>query len=113
MNAPDGLLETVSDVGHLEKIKAIWTKNKTSMVSPGQVQKHHSLLDAQNKTIYSEQAIQRVLDELSRQSAQGRLTPDNRIRLRLCTVGPWISTLLRAAPVLPLCVSVLVLADLR
>ena len=83
MDAPDGLLETVSDAGHLEKIKAIWTKNKTSTVSPARVQKHHSLLDNQNNTIYSEQAIQRVLDELNRQSAQGRPTADNRAAQQL------------------------------
>ena len=86
MAANNTLSETISDP-HLEKIKELWSKS-SSVVSPARVQKHHSLLDARGNIIYSEQAIQRVLDELKLKSAQGRPTADNRAAQQLGRAPP-------------------------
>jgi hypothetical protein len=69
-----GLLKTVSRQ-HLQQIKKLW--QKTSTISPGRVQKHHSLLDAHGDIIYSEQAIQKVLDDLKKVPARKTPTADD------------------------------------
>ncbi len=50
---------------------------KSSTISLSWVQKHHALLDEQGNKLYSEQAIQQVLDKLSIEPARNRPTAEN------------------------------------